>query len=306
MMKQEFAEKSRTPVCATVWPTTELKTYADPERTWQVGTVKTADAYRVLEEIGDSFGISVEGRTVYVESTHCLINLPEYLGYLCSYHIANSYASLYKVHEYEIPNVTAVVTGGYEGVKLETGDYLVPLLYPTAKKLAAAADIAAKQGYRLKIYDAFRPNKATLEIYDRMEGLLDKEIPASTLWGGIMEDLPRTQSPLTYRMVMTNQGAWALNDFLAKGVSQHNYGIAVDVTLETMEGEELNMQTSIHDLSWYSVVARNNENANLLASIMKAAGMEELDSEWWHFQDNDTKRKVSLHYVTEGVRPVNR
>lgn len=304
MEKVEFAAQTRnSPVHATIWPTTDLKTYEDPQRTKEVGQLKTAAAYRVLEEIGDSFAVSVDGKTVYVESNHCMINLPEYLGDLCSYQIANSDSSLYMVHEYEIPAVTAVVTAGYERVKQENGEYLVPLLYPTAKKVALAAKSALEQGYRLKIHDAFRPNKATLEIFDRMEGLLEQEIPEKTVWGGVMEDLPDPDPVLTYSAVMTNCGAWALNDFLAKGVSQHNYGIAVDLTLETLDGEPLKMQTSIHDLSWYSVVERNNENAKLLASIMKAAGMEELDSEWWHFQDNETKRKITLHYVREGLGP---
>ena len=308
---QVFAT-SESPIYATIWPTGNLKTYADPERTQEVGKVKAATAYCVLDEIGDSFAVGVDGQTVYIESTHCLINLPEYIGDLCSYNITNSYSSLYMVHEYEIPRVTDVVTGGYERVKMQNGEYLVPLLYPTAKKLAAAAKTAVEQGYRLKIYDAYRPNKATVEIYDRTEAILENEIPKRTFRGGVMYDLPKLPAKeneedpdpvMTYWIVMTNNSSWALNSFLAKGASLHNYGIAVDLTLETLAGEELPMQTSIHDLSWYSVISRNNDNAKLLASIMKSAGMGELVSEWWHFQDNEIRQQVTLNCVWAGVTP---
>ena len=234
------------------------------------------------------------------------------MGNLCSYNITNSYASIYMVHEYEIPKVTDVVTGGYEQVKLADGSYLVPLLYPTAKKLVVAARAALEQGYRLKIYDAFRPNKATVEIYDRTEKILDNDLPKKTFKGGVMYDLPRLPEKeneddpdpvMTYRIVMTNNGSWGLNSFLAKGASLHNYGIAVDLTLETLDGREVDMQTSIHDLSWYSVLSRNNANANVLSAIMKGAGLGELVSEWWHFQDNEVRVQNQLACVWAGVTP---
>jgi len=63
------------------------------------------------------------------------------------------------------------------------------------------------------------------------------------------------------------------------------------------------MQTSIHDLSWYSAISRNNDNAKLLASIMKSAGLGELVSEWWHFQDNDIRQQTTLNCVWAGVTP---
>lgn len=303
---------AESPIYATIWPTSNLKTYSDPAMTQEVGTVKAAIAYCVLDEVEGAFAVGVNGEVVYINSTHCMINLPEYIGDLCSYNITNSYASIYMIHEYEIPRVTNVVTGGYEQVKLADGSYLVPLLYPTAKKLAAAAKTALEQGYRLKIYDAFRPNRATVEIYDRTEAILDNDLPKKTFKGGVMYDLPRLPAKeneddpdpvMTYRIVMTNNSSWGLNSFLAKGASLHNYGIALDLTLETLEGQELAMQTSMHDLSFYSVLSRNNENADLLAAIMKGAGMGELVSEWWHFQDNEIRQQTQLACVWAGVTP---
>lgn len=310
-----------SPVYATIWPTKELKAYTDPGMTEEAGKVKTGTAYCVLEERDGVFGIRLDGKTVYIDSNYCMINLPEYLGDLCSYQITNSYSSIYMVHEFEIPKVTGVVTGGYEKVQLRDGSFLVPLLYPTAQKLAVAAKSAVAEGYRLKIYDAFRPNKATREIYNLTNSILDEELPEEPYTDASISSLnlpepqvvtPAETSPegeivteevkkLTYRMVMCGS-KYSLTYFLAKGGSLHNLGIAVDLTLESLEtGRELSMQTSMHDLSQYSVLSRNNKAAKTLAIIMKEAGFGDLISEWWHFQDNEARKELSPPSVYSGV-----
>lgn len=315
-----FATKE-SPVYATIWPVKDLKAFEDADMTREAGKVKTGTAYCVLEEKGGAFAIRLGEQTVYIDSNYCLINLPEYLGDLCSYQITNSYDSLYMVHEFEIPKVTGVVTGGYEKVRLRDGSFLVPLLYPTAQKLAIAAKDAVKSGYRLKIYDAFRPNKATREIYNLTNAILDKELPEEPYTNVSLSSLklpePQVVTPaetneagevtveeekmLTYRMVMCGS-RYSLSYFLAKGGSMHNLGIALDLTLESLDsGRELSMQTSMHDLSQYSVLSRNNSSAGLLASIMKGAGFGDLISEWWHFQDNDAKKSLSPPSVYAGV-----
>lgn len=309
-----------SPIYATIWPTNNLVAYKDSQKTEEAGKVEVGKAYCVLEEKDGMFGVRLDGQTVYIDSNYCMINLPEYVGDLCRYQITNSYSSIYMVHEFEIPKVTDVITAGYEHVKLSDGSYLVPLLYPTAKKLVAAAQSAIEQGYRLKIYDAFRPNKATKEIYDLTNKILDNEIPGKTFTGVKIsslklpepqvvepaegETLPEGVEPekiLTYRMVMCGD-RYNLGYFLARGGSLHNLGIAVDLTLEDLStGNEISMQTSMHDLSQYSVLSRNNTAANALAGIMKGAGFGDLVSEWWHFQDNEARSELSPPTVYAGV-----
>ena len=98
-------------------------------------------------------------------------------------------------------------------------------------------------------------------------------------------------------------GRYDLANFLAAGGSTHNLGIAMDLTLVDLEtGEELKMQTRMHDLSWYSELQQNNQNAGLLAIIMDAAGFGGLRSEWWHFQDNDARENLGLtNFMEPGV-----
>lgn len=296
-------ETDASPIFCTVWPVTDLEAYADPAKTTVVGNVVTGQAYCVLEETAGMFGIRLNGEVCYIDSRYCMINLPEYLGDLCGYNITNSYASIYMVHEYGIPGVTNVVTSGYEQIRQADGSFLVPLLYPTAQKLVIAARSAQQQGYRLNIYDAYRPNVATQQIYALTARILDNPIPARTFTGRYVT-VPEPEEEgeeVTYALVMTNN-TWPLGNFLAAGVSLHNLGIALDLTLEDLEtGKDLSMQTSMHDLSWYSITYHNNANAGLLNRIMKEAGFGGLVSEWWHFQDNDSRNQLELPVVAYGV-----
>lgn len=302
---QEVSVKTvASPIYCTMWPVKDLSVFSAPSDGKVIGKLKTAKAYCVLDQKDSMFGVMVDGQLGYVDSRYCMINLPELYGDLISYDITNSYSSIYMVHEYEIPDVTVVITAGYERVQMATGEFLVPLLYPTAQKLQIAAQNALSQGYRLKIYDAYRPNKATLEIYNLTEKILDEPIPDKTFTGKKLTDLPKVKKgeEITYELLMTN-GTWKLGSFLAKGGSLHNLGIAVDLTLEDLEGNELQMQSSMHDLSCYSVLAKNNANAKLLAKIMTGAGLGGISSEWWHFQDNEIRSQITLPTVASGVSP---
>lgn len=284
---------------STIWPIKELKVYTTPEMTETLGTVAGGATLCVVEDHGTVFGIRWDDETIgYIDSNYCMINVAEYLGDLCAYDITNSYYSIYKINKYDIPRVTGTVIVGYEHVKLQDGTYLVPLLYPVAQKLMAAGLKAYEAGYRLKIFDAYRPNRATVMLYDRAEKLLEDPVP------GKIPD-PTEDDPerlLTYGAVMTYDGEYPLNYFLAKGASLHNLGIALDLTIEKLEdGKQQPMQSQMHDLSYYSMIYRNNQNANLLKSFMEGAGFGGLISEWWHFQDNDIRNTLTLPALWGGI-----
>lgn len=293
----------QSPIFATIWPTKDLEVYSDSLKTEVVGTVETGTALCVLEEKDGMFGVGIGGEVCYIDSNYCLINLPDYMGDLCSYKITNSYSSKYMMHEFELPGMTGKVTAGYSHVKQSDGSYLVPLLYPTAQKLLVAAQTAIDQGYKLKIYDAFRPNVATREMYSLAEKMLDEPLPEKTYTGVKISSLRMPEGDLatmTYRDVML--GGYSLTYYVAQGRSNHNLGIALDLTLEKLEdGKEVRMQTSMHDLSQYSGLKYNTKSARTLADIMKSAGFTTLVSEWWHFNDFDSRDSLELVAVYSGV-----
>jgi len=97
-------------------------------------------------------------------------------------------------------------------------------------------------------------------------------------------------------------GRYTFKYLLDKGGSMHNLGLALDLTMVDLStGEEVKMQTSMHDLSCYSVIYKNNTAAKKLDEIMKAAGFGGLVSEWWHFQDNEARKAIDPPALWSGV-----
>lgn len=293
-------------VYSTIWPVESLNVYTTPDREEIVGTAPAAKAYCVLDVKEGMFRIRYGDGYGWIDSNYCMINLPEMIGDICLYDIVNSYDSLYMAHEYELPTVTGEVIVGYERVRTDENTFLVPLLYPTALKLEQAAFAAMEQGYKLKIYDSFRPRRATQTLYEQAQNLAQEPIPEKTYTGVKLDDLPQLEEgqALTYEMLMTDKGRYTLSYFLANGTSRHNQGVAMDLTItKVWDDRDLKMQTSMHDLSWYSEVSRNNENADILARIMKSAGFASLVSEWWHFQDDEAREMLDPAYLWSGVTP---
>lgn len=276
---------------STIWPTRDLPVYASATGNDTLTTVSAGTGLWVLALENGRFGVWLPEQECmgYLDSNSCMINLPEYLGSLCSYNITNSYNSAYTIHDIPIPDVTGTIIPGYEHIYQDNGEFLVPLLYPTAQKLFQAALFAQQQGFRLKIYDAYRPGLATEVLYDRTMAILNDPLPTYTAYGID-----------TYGELMMGGGGFSLNSFLAKGTSMHNLGLALDLTLEDENGKDLVMQATIHDLSCYAAQYRNNDNAKRLWDIMTSAGFGDLSTEWWHFQDNDAKNTLSPVRVQNG------
>ena len=275
---------------AAAWGLEELDVFADPEGRERIGTLPLDRAACVLGEENGCLKIGTPALCGYVDANRCMIDLPDYVGSLCEYRITNSVASIYTVHGVTIESMTGKVITGYEAVALPDGGYLAPLLYPTAKKLIAAALALQEDGYKLRIYDSFRPHIATRTVYDLALEIMD-------------EPVSDEEGALTYRELMTGD-RYSLWDFLAAGISKHNRGIAVDVELlHSEDGTALKMQSEIHDLSWHASTANNDANAKMLADYMRAAGFGTLFSEWWHFQDMETLNSLEPPYRSSGITP---
>ena len=162
------------PLYATVWPIIDQPFYEQADgNSASLGKIPGGTALCVLEESGDWFQVRYKDQYGWVDSRFCMINLPEYTGDHCAYDITNSYRSVFKVHESPIALITDQVVKGFEHIQEEDGRFLVPYLYPCAKKLLSAAQAAEQDGYRLKIYEAFRPNEATRFLYDTTAAQLD-------------------------------------------------------------------------------------------------------------------------------------
>lgn len=127
----------------------------------------------------------------------------------------------------------------------------------TAKKLIEANKILNQKGFKIKIWDSFRP-------------------------------------------IISQERMWEVypdETFVAhpkKGKCNHCKGIAVDVTLCTLEGKEVKMPTEFDHFgiesyrNYYNKLDEETKaNVMVLEKIMEKCGFVGSEHEWWHFCDNE-------------------
>ena len=124
--------------------------------------------------------------------------------------------------------------------------------------LCIAEDIAKKLGYKLKIFDAYRPVNVQKKLWD------------------ILPDANFIAPP-------------------EKG-SPHSRGVAVDLTLVDENNNELDMGTEFDEfsrLSYHGCIDISREsykNRLLLLGIMTDSGWDFFRNEWWHYQLFNSKK----------------
>ena len=148
------------------------------------------------------------------------------------------------------------------------------LTIEAARALKAVANEVYVQGYRLKVFDAYRPARAVKHF---------------VLWG--IEDLDLRMKPYFYpdlpKQELFSRG------YIAKQ-SSHSRGSAVDLTLLDMaSGKELDMGSPFDLFSAVShpdskaVTEAQYRNRMLLQLVMVRHGFKPIDCEWWHFMLED-------------------
>lgn len=139
-----------------------------------------------------------------------------------------------------------------------------------ARALKAVSGEVNAQGYRLKIFDAYRPACAVRHF---------------VLWG--IEDLDLRMKPYFYPD-LEKQELFKRGYIAAQ--SSHSRGSAVDLTLLDMEtGKEVDMGSPFDLFDERShpdsraVTQEQYDNRMLLRRAMLRNGFAPIDCEWWHF-----------------------
>lgn len=130
------------------------------------------------------------------------------------------------------------------------------LLRPeTAVRLKRANDLVKQHGYRIQVWDAYRPPAAQLVLWEA-SGYDDR---------------------------------FVANPY--RNPSQHSCGTAVDVTLVTTSGEAVAMPTGFDSFTPEAAAAYRHPDRGIqnrkeiLQDAMRRAGFYRLPNEWWHFTD---------------------
>lgn len=141
-----------------------------------------------------------------------------------------------------------------------TGEVLYPeaccyLRLCVAESLVSVSRKAKVLGYRLKVYDGYRPQRVQYRMWE------------------LVPDSRYVADP--------------------KKGSRHNRGTAVDVTLVDSAGSELDMGTGFDDFSQrahrnYAGLSKEQRgNRERLTKLMTSTGFTSIPTEWWHYDYYD-------------------
>ena len=143
-----------------------------------------------------------------------------------------------------------------------------------ARALKSVSNEMIVHGYRLKIFDAYRPICAVKHF---------------VLWG--IEDQDIRMKPYFYPDLQKQE--LFEKGYIAKK-SSHSRGSTVDLTLLDMStGKELDMRSPFDLFSVVShpdykgITEQQYENRMMLQRAMVRNGFEPIDCEWWHFTLKD-------------------
>ena len=144
------------------------------------------------------------------------------------------------------------------------------LTIEAARALKAVSNEMFVQGYRLKVFDAYRPACAVKQF---------------VLWG--IEDQDIRMKPYFYPE-LEKQELFA-KGYIAK-LSSHSRGSAIDLTLLDMKTGKVVDMGSPFDLfsekshpDYPDLTEEQHENRMLLQHVMVRNGFNPIDCEWWHF-----------------------
>jgi D-alanyl-D-alanine dipeptidase len=143
-----------------------------------------------------------------------------------------------------------------------------------ARALKGISNKLNVMGYRIKVFDAYRPATAVKHF---------------TLWG--VDDLDLRMKPFFYPD-LEKQELFRRGYIASK--SSHSRGSTIDLTLLDMKtGKEVDMGSPFDYFSEVShpdykgVTKEQYENRMFLQDMMVRGGFEPIDCEWWHFTLRD-------------------
>ena len=174
-----------------------------------------------------------------------------------------------------IPSIVQEIRyhSGYNFIGERIDGYEEPcalLTIEAARALKAVSNELIVQGYRLKIFDAYRPVRAVKHF---------------VFWG--LEDQDVRMKPYFYPDLQ-KQELFA-QGYIAK-LSSHSRGSTVDLTLLDMAtGKEVDMGgpfdlfSVVSHPDYRGITDEQYQNRMLLQRVMRRNGFKPMDCEWWHF-----------------------
>ncbi len=171
------------------------------------------------------------------------------------------YDAAYDIRYYSDNNFTGHRINGYK----------TPIAYMTKdslKALSIAAEDLRKQGYRLLIWDTYRPQKAVDDFVDWINN-------------------PNAPGDKTFYPKLKKSELLEGQYIMAK--SGHSRGSPIDLTIMKKDGSFVDMGgtfdlfSEISHPDYKKLTRLQKKNRKILYNAMTKAGFKGINSEWWHF-----------------------
>ncbi len=214
------------------------------------------DSGTVYAELPIEYGMARTNQNTYVPAYSHLVDIRKYFNVYSS---TDDLVGAADFSEYDV-----IVS-----MKLSTDDTTIGepfydknicmLQYDILPMLKKAIEMFREDGYIIVIYDAYRPTSVQQRWFD-----------------------------------VVRVHKWVADPSIGMG-GVHDRGTAVDISLVDFNGNELEFPTPMHTFTEES--ARNSPamtteakaNMDYMLGVMLECGFTYINSEWWHFQDVDTK-----------------
>ena len=189
--------------------------------------------------------------------------------------LASGFVLLSDVVPHIVQEIRYYSTYNFVGERVDGYEEPVALLTrDAARALKTVSNEMMVMGYRLKVFDAYRPTDAVRHFI---------------LWA--IEDEDVRMKPYFYPDI-DKQETFA-RGYIAKQ-SSHSRGSAIDLTLLDMKtGKEVDMGgpfdffSEVSHPDYRGITKQQYENRMLLQSAMVRNGFEPYECEWWHFRLKD-------------------
>ena len=270
-----------------------------------IRTLEPGQGFTILQMYGNWWYVEAGEQTGWVDYRTCFINLPDVIP-----SIVYNTESIARSAGFDIPGMWDLQRFTVRAYNPRFGREMriVPGKFSMALSLFQAQQTALAHDETILMYQAFRPRAAQTAAVEVLRNLIDEnEIVRETI----------------------NYGQWHIGWFVATGISNHQRGSAIDISLGTVHRYEYRrvgdfiyrhvlehrahvMPSRMHELSPWAALFDSPrtvtmqqlmdgsvtlaESANLpgVAALHRAiagagADFRPLASEWWHFDHTESQ-----------------
>ncbi len=227
-----------------------------------------AEGGAVYAELPIEYGMARTNQGTYVPAYSNLVDVRKYFNVYSS---TESLVGKADFSEYDLVVAMQLSTNETTINEPFYDSNIAMVQYDLIPMIAKAIELFAKDGYTMVICDAYRPTSVQQRWFDVVQVHM-----------------------------------WVADPSIGMG-GVHDRGTALDITLIDKNGEELEFPTPMHTFTYESsrnsttMTATARQNMNYMLSVMTQCGFTYIQSEWWHFQDVNTRSYLPTDHPIDSI-----